>query len=191
MGNLTSVGNAILSIGFEPVCVSSAERMEQCDGIILPGVGAFPEAMKRMKGFNLIAEIRDYCNTGRPFVGICLGMQLMFEWSDEMGGSEGIGLIPGKVVRIPAKKGFAIPHMGWNDVETVDEGFKELVGDYYFVHSYMCKPENKSDILFECEYSERICAAVKHSKNIYGFQFHPEKSQRLGLALLARVFADA
>ena len=191
MGNLTSVWNALTSIGFEPLYVSSVERIEQCDGVILPGVGAFPEAMKRINDLNLVEVIHDYCNTGRPFVGICLGMQLMFDWSDEMGGSEGLGLISGNVVKIPEMKGFAIPHMGWNNVETADEEFSSLQGDYYFVHSFMCQPADRFDILFECDYSIRFCAGIKHSKNIYGMRFHPEKSQKLGLALLERIFNNA
>ena len=191
MGNINSVINALSTIGANVELVSDPEKLRSYDAVIFPGVGAFPEAMKRLKDSRFDSSIIEFCKSGKIFVGICLGMQLLFDWSDEQGGSNGLCIVAGKVKRFLSKSGFSIPHMGWNDITSTRDSFIDEAGDYYFVHSYICIPKNKEDILFECTYSATFCAAIKCKPNIFGFQFHPEKSQSMGLSLLKRVLKNA
>ncbi len=191
MGNLESVKNALLVIGFQPELILNPEDLKTCDGVILPGVGAFPMAMQRLHETGFVLAIHEYCKSGKLFVGICLGMQLLFDWSDEFGGGAGLGIIPGKVEKIPECIGYAIPHMGWNNVVSKNTAFESNAGDYYFVHSFICIPDDANEVLFECEYSISFCAGVQRSNNIFGFQFHPEKSQTTGLDLIRKVFSSA
>jgi len=191
MGNINSVINALSTIGANVELVFDPEKLKSYDAVIFPGVGAFPEAMKRLKDSRFDSSIVEFCKSGKIFVGICLGMQLLFDWSDELEGCAGLGVIPGKVEKIPRKSGFSIPHMGWNDITSTKNSFNDESGDYYFVHSYICTPKNREDILFECTYSTTFCAGIKNTENIFGFQFHPEKSQSMGLNLLKRVLNNA
>ena len=116
MGNLESVKNALIAIGFTTEFITEPENLKFCEGVILPGVGAFPMAMQRLCGSGFDSAIHDYCRSGKPFMGICLGMQVLFDWSDELGGCAGLGIVPGKVEKIPERVGYAVPHMGWNNI---------------------------------------------------------------------------
>jgi glutamine amidotransferase len=187
-GNLRSVLHALTYLGVESMrVVRSPHELRGADRIILPGVGAFGAGMQRLREENLIAAIKDAAYAGIPYLGICLGMQFLFEYSDEMGHYEGLGLLPGFVTRLPDMPGCKIPHMGWNAIKPVRPSplLKELDGGYaYFVHSYYCVPLQPSDIILQVDYGIEVTAAVQRG-NLYGVQFHPEKSQRVGLKILA------
>ena len=190
LGNLHSVNNALIYIGEESVISSDKDVLSKCDRLILPGVGAFPDAMKRLYELDFVDFLRDYSKS-RPLLGICLGMQLLFDKSYEGGENEGLGLISGEVIKLRAyesSRDFKIPHMGWNSLDIrenqplyrkIDQG--KCV---YFVHSFKCVPTDESDIAATTDYGEKICASV-HRGNVYGCQFHPEKSgQDVGLKIL-------
>lgn len=188
MGNIHSIKSAINHIGYNNIEVtSSPEIIIDADCIILPGVGAFPDAMERLKSKGLIkplnVAVHEKCT---PLLGICLGMQLLFESSEEKGMTEGLGWIPGKVTYMTPKKKLRVPHIGWNSVELKSE--KELFSflgndkDFYFVHSLHAKCDDQF-ILANFYYGEKMVAAVQKN-NIVGMQFHPEKSQKNGLMLL-------
>jgi glutamine amidotransferase len=184
LGNLFSIHNALKSVNISSKIITSPEQISGYDRLILPGVGAFPEGMKHLKekGFTEILK-----NTAKPILGICLGMQLLFEEGEEFFKTEGLGLIPGRVVSIekPSKDNLKIPHMGWNKLEIIKESSlsKSLEGNYvYFVHSYkvFTKTEN---IIAICDYGQPITAIVENN-NVFGTQFHPEKSGDIGIRLL-------
>ena len=189
MGNISSVKNSLKKIGIEAKLIQHPDELN-VDILFLPGVGAFPEAMKRLIAEGLDAKIQDYCANGGILVGICLGMQLLFESSQEEGGSLGLGLLEGNVVPLDVSEKFVVPHMGWNTIHSLYDEYSEFEGDVYFVHSFKCVPRHREDIIFECFYDEKICVAVKRG-NIFGFQFHPEKSQHLGLRILRKVILNA
>lgn len=190
LGNLHSVNNALLYIGEESVISSDKDVLSKCDRLILPGVGAFPDAMKRLYELDFVDFLRDYSKS-RPLLGICLGMQLLFDKSYEGGENEGLGLISGEVIKLRAyesSRDYKIPHMGWNCLEITDDQPLYRGIDQgkcvYFVHSFKCVPTDESDIAASTEYGEKICASV-HRGNVYGCQFHPEKSgQDVGLKIL-------
>lgn len=190
LGNLHSVNNALIYIGEESVISSDKDVLSKCDRLILPGVGAFPDAMKRLYELDFVAFLRDYSKS-RPLLGICLGMQLLFDKSYEGGENEGLGLISGKVIKLRAyesSRDYKIPHMGWNCLEITDDQPLYRGIDQgkcvYFVHSFKCVPTDESDIAATTDYGENICASV-HRGNVYGCQFHPEKSgQDVGLKIL-------
>lgn len=188
-GNLRSVLHALNALGADNIRVVRApHELRGADKIILPGVGAFGAGMSKLREQGLVRPIRDAANAGTPYLGICLGMQFLFERSDELGAHEGIGLLPGVVTRLPARPGLKVPHMGWNQLQA-RRASALLAGvpddDYaYFVHSYHCLPARPDDILLTVDYGEPVVAAVQR-EHVYGVQFHPEKSQRAGLRILS------
>lgn len=184
MGNLTSVINSLIFLGYEPVLINDKEALKNFQTIILPGVGAFGKAMERLKKIELDTALNSYINNGYKLIGICLGMQLLFSESHEFGTHKGLGIIEGSVVPFDNKTNLRVPHVGWNTSSSTDAKFKEFSGDYYHVHSYYCVPKNNQESLFTTNYGISFCAGVKKNNNVFGFQFHPEKSQKLGLNLL-------
>lgn len=186
-GNLKSVEKALIHLGGDPVITRDADTILAADRVILPGVGAFGDAMGRLRQYGLVDVIRQAAGTGKPFLGICLGLQLLFESSEESPGVEGIGLLPGRILRIPDQEGLKIPHMGWNSL-SVRPGARlfEGVGDgvyVYFVHSYYLKADDEAIVAASTEYSVHIHAAVERG-NVFACQFHPEKSSQVGLTIL-------
>jgi glutamine amidotransferase len=167
--------------------VRTPHHLRGATKIILPGVGAFGAGMQKLREQNLVQPIRDTVLIGTPYLGICLGMQFLFEQSEEMGTHEGLGLLPGYVTRFPGDLGLKVPHMGWNQLQPCQPSpILENVpaGSYaYFVHSYYCVPATPADTLITVDYGITFTAALHHD-NIYGVQFHPEKSQRTGLQIL-------
>lgn len=186
-GNLRSVEKALLALGETPVVTRDAETILAADKVILPGVGAFGDAMERLTQYGLVEVIRQVAKRGTPFLGICLGLQLMFESSEESKGAEGLGLLPGKILRIPEAEGMKIPHMGWNSLKIRPGSrlFRNVPeGAYvYFVHSYYLKADCEEQVAASTEYVTHIHAAVE-SGNLFACQFHPEKSSDVGLQIL-------
>ncbi|MFN8530768.1 MAG: imidazole glycerol phosphate synthase subunit HisH [Anaerolineae bacterium] len=188
-GNLRSVVHALGYLGVDSMrIVRAPHELKGATQIILPGVGAFGAGMQKLKEQDLIQAIKDAVVSGIPYLGICLGMQFLFEYSDEMGQHTGLGLLPGKVTRFPHDLGLKVPHMGWNQV-TVKRPDSPLAHkitseDYaYFVHSYYCCPTNPSDAVLTVDYGITVTAGIQRG-SLYGVQFHPEKSQRTGLQIL-------
>lgn len=193
MGNLHSVCGALTHEGIAYEVTSELAAIQQAEALLLPGVGAFPDAMKMLNETGLAAVIQEKCSRGTPLLGICLGMQLLADSSDEVTFTEGLGLIHGVCQRIAAP-GLKIPHMGWNDL-TFDQPDCPLLqgltpGAYmYFVHSFRFKPQNATDSLVaHTLYGETIPAIITNGKNVFGAQFHPEKSQEAGLRLLKNFY---
>ncbi|UJF33072.1 imidazole glycerol phosphate synthase subunit HisH [Paenibacillus hexagrammi] len=186
MGNLHSVSKAVERLGYEAVVTGDAERILAADGAILPGVGAFGDAMGNLRESGLQDIVIRYAETGKPLLGICLGMQLLFSSSEEHGNHEGLGLLPGKVIRFQGD--YKVPHMGWNRLVYKNSGSPLFVdveeGHVYFVHSFHAKPEVESDLLAVTDYYQQVTAIVGRD-NVYGMQFHPEKSGDIGMRLLA------
>ena len=186
-GNIKSVEKALQFLGQEPVVTRDKETLLQAEKVIVPGVGAFGDAMGKMHQYGLVEVLREIAAKGTPLLGICLGLQLFFESSEETPGVEGLGLLPGKIVRIPDKEGFKIPHMGWNSIQInpasrLLKGIEE--GAYvYFVHSYYLQAENEADVAATTDYVVNIHTAAEH-ENIFATQFHPEKSGEIGLRIL-------
>lgn len=184
MGNLHSVSKAVERLGRQAVVTSSPEEILAADGAILPGVGAFGDAMSNLRETGLDAVTKRYAASGKPLLGICLGMQLLFDESEEHGKHEGLGLLPGRVVRF--RGDYKVPHMGWNELTFERESplFEGLApGHVYFVHSYHALPERREDLLATTDYHQPVTAIVGRG-SLYGMQFHPEKSGDLGMALL-------
>lgn len=186
-GNIKSVEKALLYLG-EDVCISrDAKEILSADKVILPGVGAFGDAMGNIRRFGLDSVIKEVTERGTPFLGICLGLQLLFERSEETPGVEGLGILKGEILRIPDKEGLKIPHMGWNSLELTNNGrlFRGLEGNpyVYFVHSYYLKAEDEEIVKAVTDYSTRIHASVEKD-NVFACQFHPEKSSSVGLQIL-------
>ena len=186
-GNLRSVEKALVSLGEEVIVSRDSSEILQADKVILPGVGSFGDAMNNLDKFGLVDTIKKVAASGTPFLGICLGLQLLFKESDETPGAEGLDILPGKILKIPAKDGFKIPHMGWNslDVKPVARLFKGLEGNpyVYFVHSYYLKAADEGIVAATTEYTTHIHASVE-SGNVFACQFHPEKSSDVGLKIL-------
>lgn len=185
-GNLHSVKNALDYLGAESVITSSSDEILNADKVILPGVGSFGDAMRRLEEKNLIDSVKRAADGTKPFLGICLGLQLLFEASEESPGVEGLGIFKGSVVRIP-EHGLKIPHMGWNNISLAKDS-RILPGNkpyVYFVHSYYIKAEDKSDVSAYTEYGESLDVAVERG-NVFATQFHPEKSGKVGLDILKR-----
>ncbi len=183
LGNLYSIHQAINFLGFSPSFVKNADDIKKYDSIILPGVGAFNQAMNNIKKLNLNEAIIEYTNTGRPLLGICLGMQLLFSYSEEFVKTDGLNLVKGKVTRF---KSNVIPHVGWNEIQIENRHFKNHFhsGDFYFVHSYFVQPTNINLVLSTTFYENEKFTSSIIKNNILGFQFHPEKSGKLGIELL-------
>ena len=186
-GNIKSVEKALVHLGEEPVITRDREVILASDKVILPGVGAFGDAMAKLQEYNLIDVIHEVVEKKIPFLGICLGLQLMFESSEETKGVKGLGLLKGHILRIPEKEGLKIPHMGWNNIKVREDSrlFKNLPENpfVYFVHSYYLKAEDASVVAATTNYSVTIHAAVEKD-NIFACQFHPEKSSDVGLQIL-------
>ncbi|MCI5492958.1 MAG: imidazole glycerol phosphate synthase subunit HisH [Lachnospiraceae bacterium] len=186
-GNLKSVEKALKYLGEDSIITRDFKSIEQADGVILPGVGAFGMAMDNLKKYELDKVIHEVCEKGTPFLGICLGLQLMFDGSEESEGVEGLGLLSGDIVKIPDKEGLKIPHIGWNSLTLQNNGrlFAGLEADpyVYFVHSYYLKAKDPKIVKATTEYSTTIHASVEKD-NIFACQFHPEKSGQIGLSIL-------
>ena len=189
MGNLASVQNAFAKLGKESVIESDPAKFKDYDKLILPGVGAFGDAMEHLRDRNMIDALKEYAQSGKYMLGICLGMQLLFESSEEFGKHEGLGLIKGSVVAFDSSKfsePLKVPHMGWNRMFTSKHPlFKNLDEEHYlyFVHSYHVKCSNKEDIIGTTNYGYEFTSAVSRD-NVMGFQPHPEKSHKNGLHIL-------
>lgn len=192
-GNIKSVEKALQYIGAECVITRDREVIQNAEKVIVPGVGAFEDAMNKMNHYQLTEVLREVAERGTPIMGICLGLQLFFERSEESEHNvEGLGLLPGEIVRFPEKEGFKIPHMGWNSL-AVNPASRLLRGipqdSYvYFVHSYYLKAKNKEDVAATTDYIVNVHAAVEHD-NIFATQFHPEKSGDVGLQILKNFVA--
>ena len=186
-GNLKSVEKALIFLGETPVITRDREELLAADKVILPGVGAFGDAMDRLHHFGLVDVIKEVVQPGTPFLGICLGLQLMLDSSEESPGVEGLGLLPGKILKIPETPGMKVPHMGWNSLKIDPNSrlFKGIPdGNYvYFVHSYYLKAGSEDIVAATTEYGTHIHAAVEKG-NLYACQFHPEKSSQTGLKIL-------
>ena len=179
----------IAIIDYDAGNIKSVEKAMQLlgDKVILPGVGAFGDAMSKLRQYGLDEVIRDVTAKGTPFLGICLGLQLLFERSDETPGVEGLGILKGEILRIPDKEGLKIPHMGWNSLKFQNNGrlFKGIPEDsyVYFVHSYYLKAADEGIVTATTEYSTHIHASVEQG-NVFACQFHPEKSSDIGIQIL-------
>lgn len=187
-GNLRSVEKALLSIGEETIVTRKHDEILAADKVILPGVGAFGDAMRKLKEYGLVDTIHEAVDSGKPFLGICLGLQLLFRRSDESDGVEGLSILPGEILRIPDAPGIKIPHIGWNSLE-VSEGarlFKGLGENpyVYFVHSYYLKADDDSIVAATAEYGGTFIHASVQKDNVYACQFHPEKSGSVGMQIL-------
>ncbi len=196
MGNLRSVQKSLEFVGAKVIVTHDPDLILNANSVVLPGVGAFKDCMANLKKLKLVDPIRKFIDGGKPFLGICLGLQVLFEESEEYGPVAGLGILPGKVVKFPdgsseTKNGrpIKIPHMGWNQIK-VKKNVPLFggVGDapyFYFVHSYYVVPEDQNMIATVTNYGVEFVSGIQH-KNIYAFQFHPEKSQTLGLSILER-----
>jgi glutamine amidotransferase len=193
LGNLFSIQQACIHLGYMPILSSDPEQILKCDSLILPGVGSFEIAIRQLGQFNLIEPIRLFAKSGKPIMGVCLGMQLLFDISYEFGDHKGLGLISGEVLKFPKTVNgnvIRIPHIGWNKIYKNQLNWEQsplgsLINEslMYFVHSYYVKPSNSSNILTTTNYSNfEFCSSVVKD-NIFGFQFHPEKSGLDGLMI--------
>jgi glutamine amidotransferase len=185
MGNRRSVEKAFEHVGARPVLTADHDVIRSADGVVVPGVGAFPEAMRRFRAAGLDDLIHERADAGVPVLGLCLGMQLLFESSVEHEGATGLGLLAGRVTALKAKR---VPHIGWNLV-TFRRGSRltDGLGDaaaFYHVHSFVCEPEDEADVVGLSEYGGERFVSIVERGNVMGCQFHPEKSSRDGLALL-------
>ena len=196
MGNLRSVQKSLEFVGAKVIVTHDPDLILNANSVVLPGVGAFKDCMANLKKLKLVDPIRKFIDGGKPFLGICLGLQVLFEESEEYGPVAGLGILPGKVVKFPGESSetkngrpIKIPHMGWNQIK-VKKNVPLFggVGDapyFYFVHSYYVVPEDQNMIATVTNYGVEFVSGIQH-KNIYAFQFHPEKSQTLGLSILER-----
>lgn len=187
-GNLRSVEKALLAIGETVIVTRNSEEILAADKVILPGVGAFGDAMRKLKEYGLVDTIHEAVDSGKPFLGICLGLQLLFRRSNESEGVEGLSILPGEILRIPEAPGIKIPHIGWNSLK-VTEGAKlfEGLGEnpyVYFVHSYYLKADDESIVAATTEYGGTLIHASVQKDNVYACQFHPEKSGSVGMQIL-------
>jgi len=193
MGNLHSVQKACAQAGLKSKLVNQAADIRRAKAVILPGVGAFGQAMQHLTSRRLIKALKEAAASGKPFLGICLGMQLLFDYSEEFGRHEGLGLLAGKVVPFPKK--LKVPHMGWNQIALQQKSpfFQGVPNNayMYFVHSFYCVPEDPKVVLTTTDYGQSFASAVGR-EHICGIQFHPEKSQNTGLTIyrnLAKMLA--
>lgn len=186
-GNLQSVCKALRHIGCESSVVKDRQSLMEADGAVLPGVGSFADAMDCMNQSGLKQAVMDFIQSGKPLLGICLGLQLLFERSEESPGVKGLGLLKGTIVRIPAGEGLKIPHIGWNSLRFCGASplFRGLAEHsyVYFVHSYYLKAEDRTLVTSQTEYGVDIDASVGKG-NLFATQFHPEKSGEVGLQML-------
>ncbi|MCA9119857.1 MAG: imidazole glycerol phosphate synthase subunit HisH [Planctomycetaceae bacterium] len=187
MGNLRSVQKALEKVGHAAEITSDPRVLAQADKIILPGVGAFRDAISELRSRDLVSPIKDAIDASKPFLGICLGLQLLFDVSYEDGEYEGLGIVSGEVVRFNVPPEFKVPHMGWNQAKIVRRApILEGIGEgshFYFVHSYYVVPQDRALVAIEAAYPDPFCAMLWRD-NLFATQFHPEKSQADGLRLL-------
>lgn len=186
-GNIKSVEKAIQFLGEEAVITRNPEEILSASGVILPGVGAFGDAMEKLHKYNLVPVIQEVVKRQIPFLGICLGLQLLFEKSDESPGVEGLGILEGEIKRIPDKGELKIPHIGWNSLKFPNAGrlYQGISEDsyVYFVHSYYLDAKDETIVVATTEYGTKIHASVEKG-NVFACQFHPEKSSAIGLKIL-------
>lgn len=187
LGNIASVRNAFEYLGHDVRSCVDPDELAACDRALLPGVGSFSTAMELLDAGGWIEAIRGFAATGNPLLGICLGMQLLFERGEENGNTAGLGLIPGEVTRLTPAHPAKVPHVGWNSLVGVARhpllaGVKTTV-DVYFVHSFHCLPRHDADVIARCDFGGEFVAAVA-CDNVAGMQYHPEKSQPAGLQML-------
>ena len=186
-GNIKSVEKALQYLGQETVVSRDPEVLLKADKVVLPGVGSFGDAMEKLRNYGLIPVIHRIVDKGTPFLGICLGLQLLFESSEETPGAEGLGILKGRIVKIPPSEGLKIPHMGWNSLHLQNGGrlFQGISEDayVYFVHSYYLQAEETEIVKATTQYSTCIHASVEKG-NVFACQFHPEKSSSVGLQIL-------
>jgi glutamine amidotransferase len=194
MGNRRSVDKALQHVGARTVVSSDPIALRRAGGLVVPGVGAFPAGMSSLRALGLDDLLRERATAGIPILGICLGMQLLFEDSEELGGADGLGLIPGRVRGLRAE-GLSVPHIGWNEVRLhracrVTSGLPGDRRPFYHVHSFVARPEHPEDTIGSCVYGEEFASIVARDA-VFGVQFHPEKSSRDGLAILSAFVALA
>lgn len=186
-GNIKSVEKAFLALGENVVLTRDKETLLKADGVVLPGVGSFGDAMAKLKEYELVDTIYEIVNKNTPFIGICLGLQMLFETSEETPGVEGLGILKGKIVRIPDGEGIKVPHIGWNNLTYPNKGrlFKDISENsfVYFVHSYYLQAEDPAVVTAATEYGVEIHASVEKG-NVFACQFHPEKSSSVGMKIL-------
>ena len=186
-GNLRSVEKALQYLGKETIVTRDSEQIRKADKVILPGVGAFGDAMKKLQEYHLDTLIREIADSGKPLLGICLGLQLLFEESEESPGVEGLGILEGKIRRIPEGDGLKVPHIGWNSLHLEHNGrlFRNIPENsyVYFVHSYYLEAKDPEIVKASTEYGVHIHASVEKN-NLFACQFHPEKSSETGLQIL-------
>lgn len=186
-GNIKSVEKALAALGEQPIITRNREQILHAGKVILPGVGAFGDAMENLKKYGLVQVIHEVVERQIPLLGICLGLQLLFERSEETVGVEGLGVLKGEIVRLPDTEGLKIPHMGWNSLTYPHKGrlFRNVPENsyVYFVHSYYLKAEEEQIVTAVSEYGTTIHASVE-AGNVFGCQFHPEKSSDVGLQIL-------
>lgn len=187
LGNLFSVLNAFKKLNFEAEIFFEPEKINKYSKIILPGVGSFRKGIRNLNKNNWSLNIQKFIKSGKPLLGICLGMQLLFSEGEEEGVSHGLDIISGKVIKMDVGQGYKIPHVGWNSLIHLKKHnlFKDIKDniDFYFVHSYSCAPDNKEDIVSNFKYGKNFTACVA-KENVFGTQFHPEKSIPSGLTIL-------
>ena len=187
-GNLRSVEKALEAIGQETVVTRDRNEILSSDKVILPGLGSFGDAMRRLNEYGLVNTIHEVVDSGKPFLGICLGLQLLFRRSDESDGVEGLSILPGEILRIPDAPGIKIPHIGWNSLKVSESArLFEGLGEnpyVYFVHSYYLKADDESIVTATTEYGGTIIHASVQKDNVYACQFHPEKSGSVGMQIL-------
>lgn len=193
VGNVRSILNAFEKTGITAILSRDKKEILSADGLILPGVGAFSHGMKNLNKYSLIGILKDYVKTKKPLLGICLGMQMLLDESEEFGSTKGLGLIPGKVIKLPTqdKKNEKLPHVSWNEIKEKSISWDDTIlknihinSDMYFVHSYIAVPRDEENILSTTIYSDyEFCSSLKKD-NIYGCQFHPEKSAIFGLKII-------
>ena len=186
-GNIKSVEKALLYLGQEAVITRDRDVIMASEKVILPGVGAFGDAMNKIREYKLDNVIYDVVDSGKPFLGICLGLQLLYKTSEESPGATGLGILDGEIIRIPDKDGLKVPQIGWNnlDIKNGAKLFEGIEGSpyVYFVHSYYLKSKNIEDVAATTHYSADIHASVEKD-NVFACQFHPEKSSEVGLKIL-------
>ena len=186
-GNIRSVEKAMIALGEDVMVTRNADEIMSADHVILPGVGAFGDAMEKLHKYGLVKVIKDVVNQGTPFLGICLGLQLLFESSEESVGIEGLGILRGKIVKLPENQGLKIPHIGWNSLCYPNKGrlFANIPEEsyVYFVHSYYLQAEEAEIVTATTEYAAVIHASVEKG-NVFACQFHPEKSSDVGMRIL-------
>ena len=185
-GNLHSVAKAVQAQGVKPMITTSARYLDEADALIVPGVGAAEDTMSNLRRCGLVEPIKEYIDSGRPFLGVCMGQQALFESSEENGFQECLGVLPGRIVKLPDNR--KVPHMGWNEVRILREHpiFEGIADNsyFYFVHSYVPQPDDPSIIIGETDYGMKFASVVARD-NVVATQFHPEKSGETGLRMYA------